>query len=283
MAYADDDGGHTQIGIPAERPNASAGLYKALRIQIRVVGALTLRDLRTRFGGTYVSYSIAVMWPLTHLVVLAAAYTLIGRQPSYGTDTFTWVLSGTLPFVVFLYGTRAISQSLSANASLLSFSIVRRIDLLLARALVELVTAIIIGTIMFSIFVLLRGPLAFADFQLCVLAVLLTYWTGLAFGSLAAPIVRIWPAMLMVMQMFVIICWITAGIVYLPDSVPEPFHTYLAYNPLVHCSELLRFGLYDDYQSRTMDIDYLMTLTSVLILMGLSLERAIPRLATWIN
>lgn len=281
--FAEGGNGHTQAGVAAERPSARASLLNALRIQLRVIGALTLRDLRTRFGGTYVSYSIAIMWPLTHLGALLIVYTIIGRQPSYGTDTFTWVLSGTLPFVIFLYATRQIANSLSANGTLLSFSIVRRIDLIMARGIVELVTAVMIGAVMFSIFVLLHGPFAFADFETCVMAVLATYWLGLSLGTFAAPLVRIWPVLVMAIQLLAVLCWITSGVVYLPDSVPEPFHTYLSYNPLVHCSELLRQGLYEDYHSRTLDLDYLMTLTAVLLLTGLSLERVLPKMATWVN
>lgn len=274
---------YVQSGVTAKRVTTGASMLSAFKVQLRVIGALTLRDLRTRFGGSYISYSIAVLWPLTHLAILLGVYTFIGRQPSYGTDLFTWVLSGTLPFVIFMYSTRQVALSILAGSSLLSFSIVRRIDLLIARAAVELVTAVIIGTVMFSIFAMVHGPLGFAHFETCVLAVLAAYWGGVSFGTLAAPIVRLWPMFAVGIHLFVILCWVSSGVVYLPDSVPEPYHTYLSFNPLVHCAELLRYGLYPDYHSRTMDFGYFATLTSIVMLAGLLLERAMPKLATWSN
>jgi capsular polysaccharide transport system permease protein len=278
-----EGGGYTPAGVSVERPNARSSLLYALRIQMRVIGALTLRDLRTRFGGSYLSYSIAILWPLSHLAILLVVYSAIGRTPSYGTDLFAWVMSGVLPFILFAYTTRQTSIALISNASLLSFSIVRRIDLLVARAIVELVTSVSVTTVIFSIFLLLRGEFAFAHFETCLLAALASYGTGLCLGVFGAPIVRLFPMAVMIIYMFCILCWITAGIVYLPDSVPEPLHSWFALNPLVHCSEFFRTGLYHDYQSRTLDLDYLFTLDAVILLTGLSLERALPKLATWVK
>lgn len=276
-----DADGRTLAGVSVERPDARASMLYALRIQLRVIGALTLRDLRTRFGGSYLSYSLAVLWPLTHLGVLLSVYTFIGRTPSYGTDTFTWVMSGVLPFVLFGYTTRNVSVALNANRPLLSFSIVRRIDIILARGIVELVTSTIVATVIFLIYLVLNGEFAFADFETCLLAALLSYFTGLCLGIFAAPIVRLFPMAAMFVYLFCVLCWITSGIVYLPDSVPEPFHSWFALNPLVHCSEYLRTGLYADYTSRTLDLGYLMTLNAALVLAGLSMERALPKLTSW--
>jgi len=270
-------------GTVVGRANAYASFWQAFRVQARVIGALTLRDFRTRYGGSYLSYSIAVLWPFSHFAILLIVYTFVGRTPSYGTDLFAWVMSGTLPFVLFLYSTRLIAVSLSTNASLLGFSIVRRIDIVIARSLAELVTCVMITTMVFTIYIIYRGEFAFADFETCLLAALMAYLTGVAFGTVGAPIVRIAPFFVMVIYLLCVICWLTAGIVYLPDSVPDPYHWYFALNPLVHCSELFRTGLYNDYQSNTLNTDYLLTLDACLILAGLIMDRVLPRLATWVR
>ena len=49
---------------PSIRVSAGArSIGGALRTQARVIGALVIRDMHTRFGGSLVSYALAVAWP----------------------------------------------------------------------------------------------------------------------------------------------------------------------------------------------------------------------------
>ena len=71
--------------------------------------------------------------------------------------------------------------------------------------------------------------------------------------------------------------WVTGGIAFLPDSIPEPLHSYFAFNPFVHAAEWLRFGLFDDYRSETLDRGYLLSFSAVALAIGLAANRLLNR------
>src|SRR4051794_23244797 len=39
---------------------------------LQVLHALMLRDMRTRFGGSYLGYGVVVLWPVVHTFILVA-------------------------------------------------------------------------------------------------------------------------------------------------------------------------------------------------------------------
>lgn len=54
-----------------------------LDVYLRVLSALMLRDMRSRFGGNYWGYLIQVLWPCAHLAILVFVMTFRGMKPSY--------------------------------------------------------------------------------------------------------------------------------------------------------------------------------------------------------
>ena len=46
-----------------------------LDVYLRVLSALMLRDMRSRFGGTYWGYLMQVLWPCAHLAIIVGAMT----------------------------------------------------------------------------------------------------------------------------------------------------------------------------------------------------------------
>jgi capsular polysaccharide transport system permease protein len=74
----------------------------ALAVQARVVGALMLRDTRTRFGRTFFGYVFIVAKPLMHLLLILALWlTIRGRVALLGTNAAVFWATGLLPYVFF--------------------------------------------------------------------------------------------------------------------------------------------------------------------------------------
>src|SRR5262245_32923943 len=116
-------------------------LLDALKVQSQVVGALMLRDMRTRFGRSFLGYVITVFWPLTHLLSIMCIYLLIRRIYPIGTSPAVFLATGILPYVLCLYPARMITMCLVINQPLLYFPVVKSFDVIAARSIVEVVTA----------------------------------------------------------------------------------------------------------------------------------------------
>src|SRR5262245_48251372 len=129
----------------------SAGTFQGpLTTQLRVIGALVLRDTRTRYGRSQLGYLWAIAEPLTYVAFMAALFAGLGRHPPFGSDNALFFASGILPFTLFAALSRSVSGAIEANRALLTYPIVKPIDALLARATLECATAIVVMIIMFS-------------------------------------------------------------------------------------------------------------------------------------
>ncbi|MBL9011225.1 MAG: hypothetical protein JNL56_08610 [Alphaproteobacteria bacterium] len=249
----------------------------ALRTQARVIGAIVIRDMHTRFGGSLLSYSVAVGWPLTHLLVILGVYMIMGRDPSYGTDLLVWTVSGATPYILFFYPVRWVSQSLNVNWNLVHFPVVRPIDLLIACSALEILTGSILLIIMFALISINNGSFYIAQPVLLAEAVAASMFLGISIGVFAAPFVKLISGFAVATMLCCLLMWITGGIAFLPDSVPDPYRSYLAFNPFIHAAEWFRLGLFDDYRSETLDRGYLLSFSAVALAIGLAANRLLNR------
>jgi capsular polysaccharide transport system permease protein len=255
--------------------DAPSPLASLLRTQSRVIFALMLRDIRTRFFGHGLGYLIMIAWPLSHIAILLSIFSLTQRTTPYGDNMVVFFATGVVPFIIFSYMSRFIMYSLVLNAPLLAFPAVKVLDILLARALLELLASALMTAIFIAILWLCnidfwpRDPLE-ALYALGACALL-----GFGFGIINGVIAMAMRGWMMAYGLAIIVFYITSGILFVPDRLPTVAAELLAYNPVLQCIEWLRSAYYDDYGSFLMDKSYAIGCAVVATFSGLLLERLV--------
>ena len=154
---------------------------------------------------------------------------------------------------------------------------IRRLDVLVASALVELAIAVAVGSVMFYAFWAVgkgpapRDPLAVIE----AVALLWLFAFGLSLVNATVETVngswlRIWPSIIR-LQYF------TSGVFYVPQEMPDWLRDILVLNPLLLCLEWFRTGFFDQYDPPWLDKQYAVVVTLLVILFGLMLEVALRR------
>jgi capsular polysaccharide transport system permease protein len=266
------------LGAPVRRSSTDGSFGAALQAQARVIGALALRDMRTRFNG-YVGFLIAVLWPMAHFVIILGLYLIIGSKPTYGTDLIKWIATGALPFIAFTYPVRFIPMSIIEGGGLLSFPAVRSIDIVLSRIFVESMIAFSVFFAILFVLMIINPDMQIYSFSIAMVGLFEALYIGIGMGVFGVSIVRIWPRSFVFLILFTILIWATMGIFFLPDSLPEQVRGYLTINPVLHAAEKLRTGFYPDYVSHSLDEFYLLSVASGFLVVGLILERFGARFA----
>lgn len=241
--------------------------------QIRVVGAIIVRDTKTRFGTNAIWFSISVFWAVTHAVIIMGVYLITARSASYGTSLVQWSVSGGLPFVICVYTLRLIGFSLGSFSSLLSFPAVKAIDFIIARAVLEAISSTCVAIVVLVLVKMVDPNFKIAHFSVFLQAMCAAYFLGIGLGVIFAPIAALSQAGSIAVALFPIVLWITSGALFMPDTLPHPYRDYLAINPLLHVLEWGRMGIYEDYVSETLDKKYLFSVTGVCLLIGLIMIR----------
>lgn len=258
---------------------AESAVIKMLRIQARVIGALMLRDVQTRFGGRSANYLIAIAWPLSHISILLLIYSFAGRSAPIGQSAPLFFATGLVPFVMFNYPSRQMMLALTMNAPLLNFPIVTTTDVLFSRAILETVTSFAVVMIFAAILYGLGVDIMPRYPETAVTALCATLFLSISVG-IVNSVIQIFVKVWMIGYILVmIISYITSGILFVPEFLPEKIRSVLLWNPLLQAVEWFRTAYFEGYGRQTLDKQYVVITACVLLAGGLTAERFTRRYA----
>ena len=250
-----------------------SNFYIAVRNYRRALGALILRDIKTRFFGSSWGFLIAIAWPLTHIALLLVLNTIAGRLPPYGDSAALWFATGIVPFMAFSYMSRFIMLGLVLNRPLLIFPTIKLTDILLARAIVEVLSAGIVILILIIYFALEGVDFVPYDIVGAYRALGAAMLLGVGFGFVNAVIAQAAVFWATGYSLFMIFLWMASGILFIPDNLPELARDILYYNPVLQVVSATRAAFYEGYASLTLDYGYLFASAFVSLFLGLLLAR----------
>lgn len=253
---------------------------QGLRTQGRVIVALMLREMRLRSVQSRMSYLLALFEPILQLAVMVAIFTFLGRRPGFGTSMVLFFATGILPFFMFTHVSGRTTGAIRSSGLVRALAPVQPLDIILARALLETATLLIIGTLLFC-FIYSTGvreampirPMnaieAFAATGLLAIGV------GLINGVIGA-FFKLWSMIYAVASRVLLF---TSGVFYVPDFMPPQIRQYIVWNPVMHALDWFRTGFYLTYPTGLLDRGYLLGFGLATLLIGLALERVYrPRL-----
>jgi capsular polysaccharide transport system permease protein len=248
-------------------------LLEKLAAQWRVLYALMLRDIRTRFGGTAFGFLIAIGWPLTHILVLLVINSTIGRAPPFGDSPALWFATGVIPFMCFSYVSRFIMLGIALNRPLLTLPAITVIDILFARSILEVLSSVLVILIVLAIFVAFGVnfvPIEALEAMRALFAALLL---GLGTGVVFAVVGSFSVFWITFHALMIVVLWFSSGVFFVPDAFPEVARNVLWYNPVLQCIEWMRSAYYIGYGSRMLSKNYVVAFGVAMLLVGLIAER----------
>jgi capsular polysaccharide transport system permease protein len=246
----------------------------AFGVQWRIIYALVLRDMRTRYGRTFFGYLFIIVLPLSHLVVLMSARLIVKRFMPVGPDYTLFIAAGVLPYILCLYPARMMMFCLHVNQPLLLFPIVKPIDVIFARAILETIVAFAVVAVFLVSLYAIDVRIEPLDAVQATEAVLSAIFFGISYGFFSAVIykmTRAWIAFLLVSIAFM---FATSGAYFVPSELPPELRNIIWFNPLMHSVEWLRYAYCEGYGEGLLSREYLLGFSSVLFLAGLVMERA---------
>jgi capsular polysaccharide transport system permease protein len=254
-------------------PNAQPEPFRALRAQGRVIFALMLRDLRARFFGHGLGYLVQIAWPITHVGILLVLYTALGRAAPYGSSVMVFLATGLIPFMTFSYMSRFTQFAMVMNRPLLGFPAVKVLDILLAHGLLEILAASLMTAFFVALLWVAGVDVVPRDIVQAAYALGASMLLGFGFGVINGIISLALPYWTTGYAFVIIILWVTSGILFVPDALPEEFQRIIALNPILHGVEWMRSAYYDGYGSRVLDKGYILAWGFGSLVLGLLAER----------
>lgn len=244
-----------------------------LGLQIRVIGALVLRETRAAFGTSQIGYLWAIITPAAGVGLLVFIFSLVDRQPPFGASLALFFATGILTLEFFNKLSNTLMTSFDANKALLTYPLIKETDALFARLVLISATYVLIMTLFYAALVLLglAPPPAFPERLVQAFGV--TALLGFGFGTLNAVIISLFSSWIHIEKVLTRPLFFLSGIFYIPSLLPPEAIAILKWNPILHLVEWVRTGYYPNYESAVLDHTYPLGLAMLLILFGLAGER----------
>ncbi|SOC08252.1 capsular polysaccharide transport system permease protein [Rhodobacter sp. JA431] len=249
-------------------------MIETLKRRAQVIAALMLRDMRTRFGSSHLGYIIQILWPLTHLVAITLIFSFLRRTtPIFGAENSVYIATGVLPYILMIYPSRMTSYAIDTGRQTLVFPIVKPLDIILARAFVEILTAFVV-VILYIQWSLLYGIEVLPEnYEMAAEAILATVYLSTALGivgNVFLALSNFWGTLLAIMMIF---AYLLSGIFFPMASLKPETQAILWWNPVAHCVEWLRASYYIGYGQEFVSKAYVFWTATVLLFLGLLGEK----------
>jgi len=203
------------------------------------------------------------------LYMLTRSFVAVGTSPAVFFGT------GILPYILCFYPARMIMVCIVQNHVLLYFPIVKSIDVIVARSILEVITAFWVIAIFCLVLIVFRVDILPIYPEEALLAVFATLYLGVAIGFVGAIMYKLLKAWQAIQILTLIAMYFFSGALAPPTIFPEQVQYYMSFNPLLHAVEWLRAAYYDGYSYGLLDRQYLVGVSTALLLLGLAAERAV--------
>lgn len=249
----------------------------ALQQKLNVMHAVILRDLRSRFFDHGLGFLIVPLFPLVHMGVLITVYASIGKKTAFGDDLYLFFATGLMPALTFMYVSRFMSISLLANKAMMAFPVVRLLDIVIARAFLEIVGIVLAVALMISILYFVGSDPTPRDTGQALLAMGLVSTFAIGMGIIASVITAIFPVFAMVYGLSMVVYYLSSGAPIYLHTFPEQVVYYCSWNPVFHAVEWIRGAYYLGYPDQSLDKGYLVGCAFGSLAIGLLLERGLRK------
>jgi capsular polysaccharide transport system permease protein len=245
--------------------------------QVRVVKALMLRELTTRFGRENIGFLWMMAEPMLFAVLVGIMWTYLKGPDEHGVGIVAFVASGYIPLTYLRHSfTRCISIFV-VNGSLLYHRQVKVTDFILVRVLIEFIGATMAW--LFIAFALgILGYIPVPAYPGMMVAGWLLY--GLVIMSISfviAPLSEMSEVIEKIMPVSTYIAIPVSGVFTMASWAPPGAREYLLMSPMVNAMEMIRYGLFGEYVEPYYNVWNPILVSVVFMMIGLVLCRRVRR------
>jgi capsular polysaccharide transport system permease protein len=254
-----------------------ASLRSGWNIQRRVIGALAIRELTTRFGRE----NIGFLWMMAEPLLFAGLVSLIWRgmkgPEEHGVSIISFVVSGYIPLVLFRSAASRSIGLFTANASLMYHRQIKIVDFVFVRFMVEFMghmmayVAIAVVLIGFGLF-----PVPY-NIGYLILGWMIYGLFTLALCLIIAPLAEMSEVVEKFMPVIVYVMIPFSGTFSMVSWTSPAVQTVLLWSPPVNAMEMMRFGIYGYDVDARFGFGVPIGASMVIIAIGLTLCRRVRR------
>jgi ABC-type polysaccharide/polyol phosphate export permease len=256
--------------------NAS-GFFQSWAIQRRVIHALLMREILTRFGRHNIGFLWLFFEPMMFTLGVTALWTISGASHGSDLPIGAFALTGYSSVLLWRNMPARCIGAITPNLALMYHRHVKVIDIFAARLLLEIagvsISFMVLATL-FSFTGWIKPP---EDVGKVMIAWFMLIWFGCSLGMLMGAlseqsevIEKLWhPTSYLLFPL--------SGAAFMVDALPKIAQDFVLLLPMVHGVEFLREGYFGSNFKAHYDLAYMASICAGLNILGLAKVREISR------
>jgi capsular polysaccharide transport system permease protein len=252
---------------------ANQSFFRSLAIQRRVMHALMMREVITRFGRD----NLGVLWligePMIFTLGVTALWTLAGMHHGSSLPIAAFAVTGYSSVLMWRNSVGRSVGALHVNFNLLYHRNVQVLDVFLTRILLEMAGATMSFIVLSAIFIaagMIEPPI---DLLQVIFGWLMLAWFGISLSLLVGAgttyselVEKFWhPTSYLLFPL--------SGAGFMVDWLPKAAQDVVLLLPMVHGVEIIREGYFGNVVRTHYDLGYMAMCCLILTFLGLFLVR----------
>ena len=227
------------------------------RVQLRVIGALIMRELHTRYGRQNIGYIWLFLEPMMLAATVALLHVRSGLHLGGDIKPVPLSLIGYCNFMTFRSIFSRAEGALEANLPLLNHRTVSVVDILVSRGILEaagtwIAFAVLIGGAMaLGLADMPERPLILLAGMICM------FWISLSLGMIVCAVTHERQSLGRLVHPLTYVMMPLSGAFFTMASLPESIRRVFLIVPLSHVFEILRYGWFKSAHPEYIDPLYL--------------------------
>ncbi len=244
---------------------------ESLAIQKRVIGALLMREIITRYGRNNIGFLWLFVEPLMMTLLIVMMWKFLRADQLSSLNIVAFMLTGYPMAMMWRNASNRAIGAISANASLLYHRNVRVLDTIFSRVLLEVAGATIAQIAIMALLLAVRWIEWPADIFYMLMAWILMALFALGLGLVICSIAfkfeafgKLWGTLSFIMLPL-------SGAFFFVSSLPQQVQQYALWIPMVHGTEMFRQGYFGSSVLTLENPWFLLLCDLVLLFVGLAL------------
>jgi ABC-type polysaccharide/polyol phosphate export permease len=256
---------------------AQTSLAESFAIQRRVIRALLLRELITRFGRENLGVLWLVAEPMIFTLGVAALWSTLKAGHGSSLPIVAFAITGYSSVLLWRNTVSRCIGGIQQNANLLYHRNVRVMDVFATRIVLEVAGATASFAILTTVFFAVEWLQPPTDPLAMVAGWAMLAWFGAALAVLVGSAVTFSELIERAWHPTSYLLFPLSGAAFMVEWLPPAGRDAVLLLPMVHCVELIREGFFGNVVRTHYDMSYVGTFNLVLTLAGLFTMHAAAR------
>ena len=250
---------------------------QAWKIQRRVIIALMIRELTTRFGRENIGFLWVMAEPLLFATLVGTLYTYMIGDEEHGVGVVAFIASGYIPLTVMRNSFARCVNIFVANGALLYHRQVKVLDFVVVRFMIEMIGGMMAYVAIGIILIIIGLFPVPANIGLMLAGWCLYMLFVFSVCLVIAPASETSEALEKLLPVTVYVAIPLSGTFNMASWLGPEARDVLLWSPFVNGMEMMRYGLFGDAVRPYYNIWVPLGMSAAVALVGLALCRRVRR------